>query len=270
MSVVQPGWRSWPLVRHLRAIWLRRLTPLAGGRMTRGTVIVRYYWARFLERHRGDIRGRGLEIGETTTLRRYGGTAITSAEALDLAPHHDAVTVVADLTGADHVAADQYDCFIVPFTMTVIYDVDSALYHAVRILKPGGVLLINFACVDYYLYRGLDMGTGAPLYMYWWFTPLQVEELLHRCGLTPADYQLDIQGNLFSRIAFQLNMPIEDLSRAERDTVDPGHPLLISVRIVKPAGWAGARPTPRQPQVRPGLHPARLDPAAGHYGDAYR
>jgi len=129
--------------------------------MTRGTVIVRYYWARFLERHRGDIRGRGLEIGETTTLRRYGGTAITSAEALDLAPHHDAVTVVADLTSADHVAADQYDCFVIPFTMTVIYDVESALYHAVRILRPGGVLLVNFACVDYYLYRGLDMGTGA-------------------------------------------------------------------------------------------------------------
>ncbi|HMO58687.1 MAG TPA: methyltransferase domain-containing protein [Roseiflexaceae bacterium] len=266
---LRKSWRSWPIIRHLRGIQFRRMRPLHGGRLDRGTVIVRYYWARFLEQYRADIRGRGLEIGETTTLRTYGGHAITQAEALDLAPHTNEVTVVADLSRADHLAANQYDCFIIQFTMTVIYDVEAALYHAIRVLRPGGTLLINFACVDYYLYRGLDMGTGAPLYMYWWYTPLQVEDLLQRTGLTPHDYSLTIYGNLFTRMAFQLNLPAEDLTRYELDHADPGHPLLICARIVKPITWSAPRPPYRDPRSTPADPPAHLDPQTGHYGDEY-
>src|SRR2546426_5890731 len=61
-----------PLVRQLRCAQLRRLRPLGNGRQ-RGLPIVRYYWAQFLEGHRADFRGRGLEIGTTETIRRYGG-----------------------------------------------------------------------------------------------------------------------------------------------------------------------------------------------------
>jgi SAM-dependent methyltransferase len=267
---IKHHWLSWPIIRHLRSVQFRRLRPLRDGRLDRGTVIVRYYWAQFLDRRRADIRGRGLEIGETTTLRAYGGDAITQAEALDLAPHSDEVTVVADLTRADDVPSDSYDCFVIQFTMTVIYDIEAALYHAIRILKPGGVLLINFACVDYYLHRGLDMGTGAPLYMYWWYTPLQVEDLLQRSGLTREDYQLSIYGNLFTRMAFQLNLPAEELARFELDHTDPGHPLLICARIVKPHHWQAEKPAYREPLPTPTEEPARLSNTTGHYGDAYR
>jgi SAM-dependent methyltransferase len=261
-------WRAWPVVRHLRMLALRRLTPLHRGQAW-GTPVVRYYWAEFLETHRDAVHGRGLEIGTTETLRQYGGAALTAAEALDLAPHSDEVTVCADLARADSIPADQYDCFIVQFTMTVIYDVEAALYHAIRILKPGGVLLVNFASVDYYLYRGLDMGTGAPLYMYWWFTPLHVEETLRRLGLGEGDYEIDVRGNLFTRLAFQMNLMAEELTQQELDHVDPGQPLLICVRVTKPAMWTAEKPTYRDPLVQPSLPPARLDATTGHYGDAY-
>jgi SAM-dependent methyltransferase len=252
-----------PIVRQLRCAQLRRLRPLANGRQ-RGLPIVRYYWAQFLERHGKDIRGRGLEIGTTETIRRYGGSALTDADAIDLAPHNPEVTVVADLTKADDLPGDAYDCFVNQFTMHLIYDLDSALYHSLRLLKPGGILLVNFPSIEYCFARGLDMGTGAPLFVFWQFTPLQVENLLRRCGLGDADFELELFGNLFARVAYQMNLPADDLTRAELDYVDPGHPLLICVRIVKPTGWNTPRPKPLYPWL-PDVAPARWNPVTGHY-----
>jgi hypothetical protein len=36
--------------------------------------------------------------------------------------------------------------------------------------------------------------------MHWFFTPVQVENLLHEVGLTPADYQLTVYGNLLAKM----------------------------------------------------------------------
>jgi len=266
---IKQHWLSWPLIRYLRSWQFRRLQPLHGGAQ-RGTPLVRYYQGQFLEKYQADIKGRCLEIGETTHIRQYGGAAVTQAEALDLAAHSPEVKVVADLGRADHVPGEQYDCFLNQFTMTVVYDLEAALYHAIRLLKPGGVLLINFGCVDYYLHRGLDMGTGEPLYMYNWFTPLQVENIWQRLGLSAADYEMNVYGNLFTRFAFQMNISAEELTAHERDTVDPGHPLLICARVQRPLDWQAMRPEYKDPHTVPSLSPAQLRADTGHYGDAYR
>lgn len=262
------GWRRWPVIRQLRFARLRRLSPLRNGGPN-GTSVVRYYWARFLEQHAADIRGRALEIGETSTIRRYGGAALAQAEALDLAAHSPEVTVVADLSRADHVPGETYDCFVNQFTTAVVYDIEAALYHAIRLLKPGGVLLINFWCLDFYFHRGLDMGTGGSLYMHWWFTPLQVSDLLHRLRLSEQDYTLQIYGNLLTRFAFLVNLPAEELTQAELDYADPGQPLLICARIVRPADWRAARPVYRDPAWLPADVPVTLSPTTRHYGDHY-
>jgi hypothetical protein len=265
---IRRNWRSWPLIRNLRAMQFRRLRPFWNGRH-QGLSVIRYYWHDFLEQHRADIRGRGLEVGTTSTIQRFGGPALTQPEAIDLTPHSPEVKVVADLSRADHVPSDQYDCFVNQFTMAVIYDVEAALYHAIRLLKPGGVLLVNFWCVDFYLYRGLDMGTGAPLYMYWWFTPIGVENLLRSLGLGEQDYQVTIYGNLLTRMAFLMNLPAQELTPDELDFADPGQPLLICVRVVKPQAWQPAKPVYREPLWSPNLTPARTSPTTGHYGDVY-
>jgi SAM-dependent methyltransferase len=241
------------------------MRPLGDGRQE-GTPIVRHYWAQFLAKHAGDIRGRALEVGTTETIRRFGGDALVVADAIDVAPHASDVTVVADLTDADAVASDTYDCFVNQFTMHLIYDLDSALFHSVRILKPGGTLLVNFPSVEYLFARGLDMGTGAPLFVFWQFTPLQVANLLRRAGLAEDDFGIELYGNLFARVAYQMNMPAEQLTRAELDFRDGGHPLLICVRAVKPADWPAPRPGRLEPWV-PQVAPARWTPETGHYGD---
>jgi SAM-dependent methyltransferase len=211
------------------------------------------------------VRGRALEIGTTATLHQYGGPNLWCAEALDLTAHEQDITVVADLSRADGIPSDTYDCFVNQFTMHVIYDVEAALYHSIRILKPGGVLLVNFPCVDYYFPSGLDMQTGVPLFLFWWFTPIQVENLLRRIGLNAADYQLTIYGNLFTRVAYQMNMPAEELTAHELEFRDPGHPLLICARVVKPEQWRTAKPAYREAWL-PGTTPFRWNPETGHYG----
>src|SRR5262245_18844965 len=113
---IRRNWRSWPLIRNLRAMQFRRLRPFWNGRR-QGLSVIRYYWHDFLEQHRDDIRGRGLEVGTTSTIQRYGGPALTQPEAIDLTPHSPEVKVVADLSRADHVPSDQYDCFVNQFTM---------------------------------------------------------------------------------------------------------------------------------------------------------
>lgn len=262
-------WRSWPLFRQLRARQFRRLQPLRGG-ASDGLSVIRYYWADYLNEHRHDICGIGLEVGETTTLREYGGNALSRADAIDLTPHSPEVQVVADLSRADHVAADQYDCFVNQFTTAVIYDIRAAVYHAVRILKPGGVLLINFWCLDFYLHRGLDMGTGKPLYMYHWFTPIQVQNMLRLLGLGDCDFSLTIYGNLVTRLAFLLNVPAKELSAEELNHRDPGQPLLICARIEKPENWLVSRPQYVEPCWTPDVPPAQLNPHTGHYGNEYQ
>jgi hypothetical protein len=262
-------WHTWPIIRNLRAVQMRRLQPLYSGRSA-GLSIIRYYWADFLEQHQADVRGYGLEIEETTTLRQYGGEKLIQADAIDLSAHNAEVRVVADLSRADAIAGNQYDCFLIPFSTAVIYDIEAALYHAVRIVKPGGVLLVNFWCMDYYLHRGLDMGTGGALYMHHWFTPIQVHGLLRRLDLCDQDYQVQIYGNLMARMAFLLNLPARDLTARERDHVDPGQPLLICARVVKPSDWQGSKPVYREREWTPVTTPSPMRADTRQYGDEYR
>jgi SAM-dependent methyltransferase len=259
----QSSWFRLPVIRNLRCLQLRRLQPVGHGRQ-RGTPIVRHYWYKYLQKHQTDIRGNTLEIGSTDTVRRIGGTTVTSVEGIDLSPHSPEITVVADLSRADHVPSDRYDCFVNQFAMHLIYDAEAALYHSIRILKPGGVLLINFNCIDYYFPRGLDMGTGEPLFVYHWFTPIQVENMLRMIGLGPANYTLDIYGNLFTRIAYQMNIPAEELTQRELAFIDSGHPLMMCVRVEKPADWCADKPAYRTPW-KPGVTPAQWNPVTGHY-----
>jgi SAM-dependent methyltransferase len=252
-----------PVLRQLTALRFRRLHPMFHGRPV-GTAIVRCYWNDFLERHRDDVHGDALEVGTTSTICAYGGARLRSAHAIDLTAHTPDVKLVADLSRADELPGERYDCFVLQFTMHVIGDVEAALYHAVRLLKPGGVLLVNFSCVDAQFPRGLDMGTGAPMWVHWCFTPLQVHNLIRGIGLVPHDYTLETHGNLFARIAYQLNMPSESLTHEELTQHDPAWPVLICARIVRPAGWKPTPPAYRQRWVPPDAAPEQHPDVAGN------
>ena len=61
-----------------------------------------------------------------------------------------------------------------------------------------------------------------------------------------------------------MNVPAEELARHELEHVDPGHPLLICVRAVKPINWDLPKPEYRDPW-RPKVAPAQWNSETGHY-----
>jgi hypothetical protein len=134
-------WRQ--RVRRLLApAWLgtlRRTTPLSSRWGTdRGTPVDRYYIERFLDAHRGDIRGRVLEVKDSTYTEQFGG-GVTVADVLDADRRNAQATVIADLAAADSVPGNSYDCFILTQTLQLIYDTRGALRHAARVLREGAI-----------------------------------------------------------------------------------------------------------------------------------
>ena len=83
--------------------------------------------------------------------------------------------------------------------------------------------------------------------MHHWFTPIQVQNILRRLALADEDFSLTIYGNLLTRMAFLMNLPAHALTSEELNAADPGQPLLICARIVKPVNWPVAKPVYQDP-----------------------
>src|SRR5215510_7351380 len=128
------------LRRFLRPAWLgtlRRTTPLSDRYgYDRGTPVDRYYIELFLQEHRRDIHGRVLEVKDRGYTERY-GTDVKRCDVLDMDPHNGQATIIADLTAADAIPADTFDCFILTQTLQLIYDIRAAISPAHRSLRPG-------------------------------------------------------------------------------------------------------------------------------------
>jgi len=212
------------LARPARLGNIRRTTPLSAVYgFDRGTPIDRYYAELFLKEHRGDIRGCVLEIGESRYADRFGG-AIERLDILDIDPANARATIVADLTAADEIPSNSFDCFVFTFALQYMYDVRAALSHAHCILLPGGVLLLimpGLTRLDPY---------GSP--DYWRFTPASCATLME--GIFGAEnVEVRPYGNVLSCVAALMGMASQELSRREIETQDEHFPLIIAVRAVK-------------------------------------
>jgi hypothetical protein len=220
------------LVQRLRRIcWpallgtIRRTTPLSDRwGDDRGVPLDRYYIERFLFDHRDDIRGRVVEIKERVYTDRY-GTGVERRDVMDIDPTTPGVTIVADLSVADQVPSDLFDCFILTQTLQLIYDPRAAVGHVHRMLRPGGVLLATVPAVS-------RVARGPSFVDYWRFTPASCARLFGECfgatGVTVTSH-----GNVLACIAFLSGLAYDELSSEELDARDEDFPLLVSVRAVK-------------------------------------
>lgn len=104
---------------------LRRLTPISPvfGLDRRLPIIDRYYIEGFLASHAGDIRGRVLEMGDAAYTRRFGGDRVTKSDVMHVVSGNPEATIVGDLTRADHIPSDSFDCIILTQTLQMIVDV---------------------------------------------------------------------------------------------------------------------------------------------------
>jgi SAM-dependent methyltransferase len=212
---------------------LRRLTPMgAVFGLKRGhsldLCIDRFYIEYFLSQYSADIRGRVLEISDNTYTRRFGGTSVRQSDVLHAGPGNPQATIVADLTSANHIAANAFDCIILTQTLQYIYDVRAALRTLYRILKPGGVLLATCPGLSQMSRRDAEQWGE-----YWRFTTLSVRML---CAEVFPEQHCTVQGygNVLVALAFLHGLLVTELRPEELEYHDPDYEVLITVRAQKP------------------------------------
>lgn len=207
---------------------LRRLTPLDPTfGYERGVPVDRYYIENFLLAHPDDIRGRALEIGDDAYTRRFGGDRVTQRDVLHVLEGAPGATFVGDLTRAEHLPSDAFDCFILTQTLHLIYDLRSALNTVYRILKPGGVVLATVPGISQ-----IDRDDWGGTW-YWCFTRMSARKVFEEAFPAP-NVRVEAHGNVLAATSFLQGLAVDELSREELDYRDPSYDVLITVRAVKP------------------------------------
>ena len=221
---------QWTRVGTVEFGGLRRMTPISPVfGLDRGLPIPRYYIDQFLSAHALDIRGRVLEIGDDFYTRKFGSDRVTKSDVLHVVEGNPLATIVADLTCADNIPSDTFDCIIFVETLEMIYDVRAALRHLYRILKPGGVLLSTSDGIKKIGRReGVD-DWGE----YWHFTSQGVRRLFQET-FSPPNVSVGVYGNVLAAVAYLHGLAAEDLRQEELDYLDEDYEILVTVRAVKP------------------------------------
>lgn len=208
---------------------LRRLQPASRTfGWERGLPIDRYYIERFLASHARDVAGHVLEIGDDAYTRKFGGTRVTSSDVLHYVEGNPMATIVADLSIADGVPSDSFDCIILTQTLQMIYDVRPAVGHLFRILRPGGVLLATIPGISKVCRRLGKDDWGE----YWRFTSQSSRRLFEE-AFPPANVTVQVYGNVLTAAAFLHGLASDELTPRELDASDPDYEVLIGIRTVK-------------------------------------
>ena len=220
-------WRK-RLKRLRRPAWLgtiRRTTPLSDhyGR-DRGTPVDRYYIEQFLADERTRITGRVLEVLNREYTERF-GTALERSDILDLDPQNLDATIFADLAAADAITTGTFDCFILTQTLQYVYDLQAAVAHSHRILRPGGTLLCTVPTVS--RVDRLELESE-----YWRLTAAACSRLFGD-AFPGGDVAVRARGNVLAAVAFLTGMAAEELSTRELERDDPFFPLVVTVRATK-------------------------------------
>jgi SAM-dependent methyltransferase len=208
---------------------LRRVTPISRHwGADRGLPIDRFYIESFLQEHARDVRGHVLEVRDDAYTRRFGGDRVDHSDVLHVVAGTPNATIIADLTRADHVPSETFDCVILTQTLQLIYDVRAALQTLHRILRPGGVLLATFPGISHIARRDMERWGD-----YWRFTTLSAQRLFaERFSERVA---VHAYGNVLATVGFLHGLATHELRREELVHADPDYQLVVAVRAVKGA-----------------------------------
>ncbi len=230
------GLSDQPPVGGVRWGRLRRLHPISdkfgedrGVDGRKGLAIDRYYIERFLSRYSNDIKGCVLEFGDNHSTLQHGGDDVTKSEVLNVVDGFPLTTIVADIVSADDIPAETFDCIIMTHTIQMIYDQRAALTHLYRILKPGGVLLVNTHGTSK-LGRHED---SDPWAVHWRMTTYSARRVFEEF-FPSENVEVEGCGNVLVAIANLHGLDMSELTREELDYYDRSYQVVINVRAEKP------------------------------------
>jgi len=204
---------------------LRRTRPLSDHfGFDRGTPIDRYYVLKFMEKYRKQITGNVLEI-QSVAYTKLCGQDVRGSESVDIDPQHG-TTYVCDLADSDNtLASSSYDCFLLPNTLSHLKDVTNSLRHALRVVKPEGVVLATAPVLT---------PLTPDFSEYQRFTIAGLRELVESARLN-CEFKIESYGNVLAATAALMGIASEELVAAELDENDPRYPVLITLLMKKAA-----------------------------------
>ena len=189
----------------------------------RGLPIHRYYVERFLREAAGGIHGHCLEFQEDAYTTRFGGSAVGKVDVLHLDASNPRATVVADLSRANDLPGDRFDCIICTHVLHLIADIDTFVGALHRILKSNGVLLVATPFVSM---------CGPGVHELWRFTPEGLGLVLGR--VFGADHvSVRAYGNSLTAAGEIRGLAAGEFSEGELDTEDPRFAVEVCARAVK-------------------------------------
>ena len=198
---------------------LRRTQPFSAYfGFERGTPVDRYYLHKFLDQHRAEITGAVLEIQSFGYTSRYGHN-VYRLDSVDINPKCHP-TYLCDLADSGTTIPNaRYDCFLLPNTIQHFRRLDLCLHHALRVVRPGGVILASVAGLIPLIPDGPE---------YWRFSAEGLRELTQRVWPN-AEVVVQSYGNCLAAVAAMMGLALEELSAEELEVNDPRYPVLVTV-----------------------------------------
>jgi SAM-dependent methyltransferase len=204
---------------------LRRSSPISQSfGFDRGLPVDRYYIEAFLRDHSSDIRGRVLEIADSTYTREFGADRVERSDVLHARTGSPAATMVGDLATGAGIPEAAFDCIILTQVLPFIWDVPAAIRNAQRALRPGGVLLVTAPGISQISRYDADLWGD-----YWRFTSQSMRRLFEQAF--PAHLvELQVFGNALAATAFLQGLAVHELRPGELDARHPDYEVIIAVR----------------------------------------
>ena len=221
VRTIKPG-SAWPL-------WKNNQYPLEPISLKygydRGTPIDRSYIEDFILKYQHLIKGVCLEVHDTAYLKKYGGSNVTKADALDVDTSNGLANVFGDLRNLKGVVADNtYDCLVINHTLNLLDDIESGIGECYRILKPGGTLLVTLP------------GPIAPVndskLSYWRLTKNAARYLMAK-HFDLNKTIVETYGNVVAGQAFLTGLSAEELTKEEIMHHDPRFPIAVTIKATK-------------------------------------
>ncbi len=189
----------------------------------RGRPVDRYYIDAFMDANKELIKGKVLEVTDNQYTTKFGGDKVTQSDAIDIDTTNKNANIYGDLRNLTNVESNTYDCFIVTQTYVMIDDYEAAIRESLRILKPGGVLLVTMPCL-------------SPVWNlknhHWRFTQASGEYVFGKY-VEKENLEVKTHGNALTGQAFWVGMSIQDLTKEELEYDDPYFPVIVTIKAIK-------------------------------------
>ncbi len=194
----------------------------------RGTPVDRYFILQFLKRNRNIVRGTCLEIGNDRYTSLISDGKAERIEILHYTDDNPEATIVGDLVDAPHIESNQFDCIICTQTLQFVTSPADAIRTMVRLLKPGGTLLLSVPCLSQ-----LDLDPENSWDDRWRFTTAGVGELFSPLESETDTLEINAVGNVKTASAFLHGLAVEEIDPEALEKKDSMFELIVFAKFQK-------------------------------------